>query len=213
MRDQWIEWLQEKQRHFFYGVILVVATFFLAFQLFGKFHKPARNHYFTADQAFEKWMHQGEAFEKLEIALSHHPELETKFGALIADKFIGQNEGDKAQPFAQNVFSRVLKQTPEHTAFAEGSLLIAKGNFRDALSRSISLKDRLGENTLLYGFNLVRIASLYRALELRDQEIASLEDLERFMQRNISIKEILNECFCEGELTLVDYISQRKSIK
>lgn len=213
MRDQWIEWLQEKQRHFFYGVIVVVATFFLAFQTFGKFHKPMRHHYYTANQAFEKWMVQGEAFEKLEAALRHHPELETKFGVLIADKFIGQSEGDKAQPFAESVFNRVLKQTPEHTAFAESSLLIAKGNFREALSQSISLKNRLNENTLLYGFNLVRIASLYRALELRDQEIASLDDLERFMQQNQGVKEILNECFCEGDLTLVDYITQRKNLK
>lgn len=211
MQDQWIEWLQEKRRHFFYGVILIIAAFFIAFQFYGKFHRREPKRYFlTASQAFDKWMYQGEAFEKLEKALQSQPELETKFGALIADRFIAQNEGDKAQPFADNVFTRVLKHTPEHTAFAEGSLLIAKGNLREALTQSISLKERLGNHTLLYGFNLIRIASLYRALGARDQELASLEELERYLKEDKKTSTLLSECFREGDVTLQDYIAERK---
>jgi len=170
MKDQWIEWLQDKQRHFFYGVTLVVAAFFIAFQLFGKFHKPSKNPAIATSQAFEKWLVQGEAFDKLEAAIQENPKLETKFGAMIADKLIVQNDGEKAEAFAESVFQRILKQTPEHTAFAHGSLLIAKGELQKALTESVALKERLDHNTLLFGFNLVRIASLCRSLEAPSQE-------------------------------------------
>lgn len=211
MRDQWIEWLQDKQRHFFYGVTIVLASLFVAFQAFGKFHKPATSNYLLVNQAFEKWMYQGEAFEKLEAALHKNPELETKFGALIADKFLAQNDTDKAQSFADNVFKRVLNQTPEHTAFAQGSLLIQNGNLREALTSSLTLKADLDQDSLLYGFNLVRIASLTRALHSEGQEQSALEELETYMETHDKATTVLTECFHEGDLTLTDYITHRKA--
>ena len=211
MKDQWIEWLQERQRNFFYGIVIVIATFFVAFQLFGKFHKPRETQYLVANQAFEKWIAQGEAFDKLESALQTHPELETKFGAMIADKYIAQNEGEKAEPYAENVFKRVFRQTPEHTAFADGSLQIAKGNLREALTQAVVLKEHMGKDSLLYGFNLMRIASLYRALAVQGQELAALEELEHYMKENEKGASILSECFSdEGGTTLFDYIEERK---
>lgn len=211
MKDQWIAWLEGNQRHFFYGVTIVVATFFIAFQIFGKLHKSPSHSYLSANQAFEKWMHQGEAFEKLEKAIQDRPELAAKFGALIADKFISQNEGEKAHLFAQDVFQRVLKQTPEHVAFAECSLLIATGNLREALILAASLKERFEEDSLLHGFNSVRIASLCRALELPVQELEELEELEEFLNvHSDDAAQILVECFSEGNKTLRDYVVERK---
>lgn len=211
MQDQWIEWLQVNRRHFFYGVIAVVAVFFGSFQMYGKFYKPKKHDFFSANQAFEKWAGDAESFEKLEKAIAANPALETKFGAAIADRFIGQGEGEKATPFADSVFNRVLKHTPEHTAFAEGSLMISKGNFREALSQAVSLKERLDTHSLLYGFNLVRIASLYRALEVGDQEIAALDELEFYLNENQENGGVLSDCFREGDVTLSDYILERKS--
>lgn len=211
MKDEWIEWLQDKQRNFFYGVTIVIALFFIAFQLFGKFHKPAPSNYATANLALEKWLFQGNDFENVEKALASNPELESKFGAIIADKLIVQNHGDKAQPFAESVFERVLKQAPEHTAFAEGSLLISQGKISEALSSSLALNDRLDKSSLLYGFNLFRIASLYRALDNQSQEQASLEELDRYMATNPQANAILTECFSVGDITLKDYVSQRKN--
>lgn len=211
MKDQWIGWLQDKQRHFFYAIGLVIATLFIAFQLAGKFHKQGINRYLVADQAFETWMLKGEAFDNLETTLRKHPELESKFGALIADKFFTQNEGERAEEFADKVFARVLKQTPGHVAFAEGSLLIAKNQFRDALVHAVALKESLGENSLLYGFNLVRLASLYRILDAREQEKSTLEDLRSYMERNANAASILTESYKEGNITLADYIIERTS--
>lgn len=212
MKDQWIDWLQEKQRHFFYGITIVVTSLFIAFQVFGKFHKPKNRRYQIAYHAFDKWMLQGEAFEKLQKALKDNPELETKFGAQIADAFILQSEIDKAQPFADSVLNRVRKHTPEHTAFAEGSLLITKGEFQQALVNALSLKANLDQSSLLYGFNLVRIASLCCILENPDQEISILKELETYMETNKKASSILVQCFHENELTLADYIHHRKDV-
>ncbi len=210
MKDQWVEWLEGKQRHFFYGVLLIVALFFIAFQMAGKFHKDAPKQSFSMNQAYEKWLLSGQAFEKIEEGLANHPELETKFGALIADRFIVQNMGDQAEPFAEKVFQRVMGDTPKHTAYAEGSLLIAKGNFLAALSQAVELKSRLGDQTLLGGFNMVRIASLYRALKDVDGEQGALEELDRFLQERSEAAFILSECFQEESTTLSDYISERR---
>lgn len=210
MKDQWLDWLQEKQRHFFYGITIVVASLFIAFQTFGKFYKPKQNRFWVTYNAFEKGMLQGEAFEKLKRALRDNPELETKFGAQIADAFIAQNEGEKAQPFADKVLQRVKQQTPEHAEYAEGSLLISKRDFTNALSKAITLKDKLDHESLLYGFNLIRIASLYRVLETPDKEVAALQELENYMQKNQKASAVLMECFHEGELSLQDYITHRK---
>ena len=210
MQDQWVGWLQANRRHFFYGVLFTIALFFIAFQVYEKFHKPSRGHYLTINRLFEKWLANGEAFDKLELALRTHPDLEAKFGAAIAEKFITQEQGDKAEPFATNVFERIMKHIPEHTAFAEGSLLISKKQYKDALANAISLQARIDENTLLYGFNLIRIASLYRALDLQDQELASLDDLEHYLKTHTDASTILNKCFCEGQINLSDYITQRK---
>ncbi len=211
MRDQWIDWLQEKQRHFFYGVIIVVAALFIAFQLFGKFHKPKDNYYLNANTAFEKWMAQGEALENVLTAIDNHPELETKFGALIAEKYISQNEGEKAEVFAKGVLQRVLKQTPEHAAFSHCSLLITKGNLQQAFEQSLSLQKSLGKTSLLYGFNLVRITSLCRALEYNEQEQMMLSDLNQFLNEHSDAAIILSDCFKEGEIALSDYIAHRKN--
>lgn len=211
MKDQWLDWLQEKQRHFFYGITIVVASLFIAFQTFGKFHKPKQSRFWVTYNSFEKGMLQGEAFEKLKRAIKDNPDLETKFGAQIADAFIAQNEGEKAEPFADKVFKRVKKQSPNHAEFAEGSLLISKGDFQNALSKAVTLNEKLDQGSLLYGFNLVRIASLYRVLETPDKEIAALQELENYMKMNQKASSILLQCFQEGDLTLEDYITYRKS--
>lgn len=209
MKDLWIDWLQEKQRHFFYGVAIIIAIIFVTFQLVQKFQKPTPTNYICANLAFEKWMLHGKDFDQLEKALSTHPDLNTKFGALIADKFIARNQGDKAKPFAEGVFNRVLKQTPEHTAFAEVSLLISEGKLNEALHHSLALNNSLDQSSLLYGFNLFRLASLYRALGDHPQELALLEELEHFMQSNPKGSSILEHCFNDGESSLADYISNR----
>lgn len=213
MKDLWIDWLQAKQRNFFYGVSLVIAASFVTFQLVQKFQKPAPTNHISANLAFEKWMLHNKDFDQLEKALSTHPDLNTKFGALIADRFIARNQGDKAKPFADAVFNRVIKQTPEHTAFAEGSLLISEGKLNEALHRSLALDNSLDQSSLLYGFNLFRLASLYRALGDHPQELASLEELERFMQSNPKSSTILQQCFSDGEYSLTDYISIRTHLK
>jgi len=211
MKDQWIEWLQEKQRNFFYGVALVVVAFFATFQLVQKFDKPKPANYLSANLAFERWILHDKDFESLETALTAHPDLNSKFGALIADKFIARNQGDNAKHFSDAVFERVIKQTPQHTAFAEGSLLISQGKLSEALTQSLTLKEQLDKSSLLYGFTLFRLASLYRALDNHAQEVASLGELEQYMQNNPKGGTILQECFSEGKLTLSSYISQRKS--
>ncbi|MBS0628648.1 MAG: hypothetical protein JSS30_00305 [Verrucomicrobia bacterium] len=211
MKDLWIDWLQEKQRHFFYGVFIVVAVFFISFQIYQKFQKPVATNYHAANLIFEKWVLDNKDFAELEKALASHPDLESKFGALIADKFIVSNRGDQAKPFAEKVFERVLRQTPEHTAFAEGSLLISEGKLSDALTHSLVLSSRLDTSSLLYGFNLLRLASLYRALGDRAEELASLAQLELFLKSNPKAGAILERCFSDGQHSLSDYLIHRSS--
>lgn len=210
MKDQWLDWLQEKQRHFFYGLTVVVASLFVAFQLFGKFHAPKKSKYLLAIRDFEKWLSSGESFDKIETALREHPELETKFGALIANQFIVNHQGDQAEKYAKAVLNRVQKHLPEHASFAEGSLTIAKGQLEEALKSSLSLRQKTDSHSVLYGFNLLRIASLYRELNNHPQEVSTLTELEEFLSHNEKASHALNQSFQQNNITLSDYISHRK---
>lgn len=209
MKDQWIEWLQGRQRHFFYGIAATLALLFLVSQFLGQKKTFSSSAYIRANQAFQSWVETRSGLEALTSLINSHPDLETKFGSLIANRLILEHDADAAQPFADRVIARVFNRIPEHATYAEGSFLIAQGNYRDALSKAVVLKSRIDERSLLYGFNLMRIASLYRELSAYDQEVAALEDLENYLKKDYpSVKEF-SKCFSNGNLGLSEYIRKR----
>lgn len=211
MRDQWIEWFQDKQRRFFYGVVAVIAIIFVAFQVADMVRKKNKRQYAFAMHQFESWLLKGGAFDELETALQRDPALQTKLGAKVADRFISQNRGEKAELFAEDVLKRARVDTPHHAIYAEGSLLISKGDLRGALKKTVSLKETLPSDSLLYGFTLVRLASLYRALDASNQEQGALLELESFLQQGSESAKHLSGCFHYEGATLGDYILHRKA--
>jgi len=212
MKDQWIEWLQAKQRHFFYGVTFVIAAVFIGVQSYGKLHKSNTQKYFSTHQAFQEWMEGGEAFDRLEAALKQQPELASKYAAQVVEKLMADNQPEKTEGLAANIFERALKQAPEYASFSETSLAIAKGKLEDALIQATSLKKNLNETSVLYGFNLIRVASLHRALKQGTSELTALQDLQIYLETHEQEKALMSKCFHEGEMSLEDYLIQRISL-
>ena len=100
--------------HYYISQILVGASCFLAFRGYEQLHPQPIYPRSNLNRAFDRWAMQGGDFEELEQALKERPALETRFGALIADKFIVKGEGALAEQFAQAVFQRVA---PDKTYF------------------------------------------------------------------------------------------------
>jgi len=105
--------------------------------------------------------------------------------------------------------SHLLKPSPEHTSYAEGSLLISQGNLTQALDHSAALGNRLEKDSLLYGFNLFRLASLHRALNHSAEERASLEELQAFIEQNPKAHAVLEQSFSKDQNSLSDYITKQ----
>lgn len=208
MQESLVDWFREKQNYFFYGFL------FLAVVIFGYFKFSPRKentNFLSVEKAYHHWEKTGENLDELETVLNHHPELETKFGALIAERFLLQGDGLAAKPFAEAVFRRISRHIPEHVEFAEGSVLIAQGKISEVLQQSLALKERLSKDLFLYGCTLVRIAGLSQELHNKDQEFAILQELEDFLTSKTTAAIQLMNCFSHEKTTFQDYIAFRKN--
>lgn len=209
MKEALAYWLKEKQNHIFYGCVFIVGALILTFKIY--YPKKQSADFLTVEKAYTHWEQTGENLEELSTALKQHPEMETKFGASIADRFILQGNGDGAKAFAEGVFQRISNYIPKHTAYAQGSVLIAQGNLSQALQQSIDLKEITQKDSLLYGFILLRLASLSRALNENEEELTSLVDLEHYLKSNSTDAQTIEHCFSRETNSLQNYINFRKN--
>lgn len=210
MKEDLAYWLKEKQNHIFYGCVFIVGALILSFKMF--YPKKQSTDFLMVEKAYTQWEQTGENLEELSTALKHHPEMEAKFGAFIADRFILQGNGDAAKAFAEGVFQRISNYIPKHTAYAQGSVLIAQGNLSQALEQTLQLKEDITKDSLLYGFALLRAASLSRALNEKEEELSALVDLEHFIQTKSADAQTLEHCFSNENASLQTYIHFRKTV-
>jgi hypothetical protein len=106
------------------------------------------------------------------------------------------------------------QQLPHHHLFAKTTRLIGEKQFEAALKEAAALKDQIKESPVLYLFNLVRIASLERELNLYEKEMATLKTIKEWLSSSAcppEAKAALADGFWESGLSLMDYINHRLS--
>lgn len=172
------DWIKEHRKALFNAAMVVAALGILAARFFsGGSAIPTQG-----DDAYESWIKDPKADEE-SLKVLTKAKLSSDLYAQVAARLIFQNEGQKAEPFAKNSLNHLRKALPEYAEFAEGGLLIASGKTKDALRHSLKLKEELRkegkDQSLLYGYTLVRLASL--AKELKSGEAESHEELEKFL--------------------------------
>ena len=164
--------------------------------------------------------------------MKKHPELKAEYEAKLAQDFIAVQESKKAREFGNKVIERTNQ--PYYRDYAQTSLLLSEQKFEDALEQALCLKRQMladeafwekGQKTKGYGsglfaFNLMRIATLYQELGMKDRELEAWRDLKAFAGWNAPQKDVrigqegfqsLLHHFTVQDMTLLDYISAREA--
>lgn len=237
--EEWMFLLQKHYKTILSSIMGGVLLLFLVYQLFHRFQGTSRTDYIEANSLFNEWFSAPKAdkdsFQKLEKVISRHPELETKFGALIAERCLQLNDKTSAKKHALAAIKRTGSSS-YYEQFAKTSLQIADGKTKDALSASKGLKLEMEEDTafwekqdslvrhgsLLYAFNLLRIAFLEKEAGTPITEMKAWEDFEKHLgsvNAGFMVKtdhpeayQMLAQSFSDQNISLLDYIQHRKQV-
>ncbi|MDR2539106.1 MAG: hypothetical protein LBC45_00530 [Chlamydiales bacterium] len=206
----------------------------VAMYQFGRFESKSPSVYREANAMYAKWR-DPQTFHKLEKLVSSHPELQTQFGGLIAQRLLGIGETKKATTYMIKALERAQGLvSPYYTRFSETTLLIADDQLVVALEEAKQLKSDLEKDAflwehmdsqkrsggLLYAYNLMRIAALERELGSKEGEKAAWEEIlrnagwskaeEPAKTYDPKAYATLARNFQSGSFSLLDYIKQRK---
>lgn len=233
------EWISEHSKSILLSFITLIVLSFFLFQLTGKFSSGSKSDYLQVQKAFHAWISKDsqdlKLLKNLEKPLKSHPELEAKFGTHIAQRLLSLGEASKAGGYANAALKRSQELTsPYYSRFTRNTLLISQGKYAQALEESKQLKVELEQDhifwenrdkfirsgTILYAYNLLRIASLEGQLGFKENELEAWDELLRnagWKERPSNLKTydpeayaLLAQNFTRGDVSLLDFIEQRK---
>ncbi|MBI3236098.1 MAG: hypothetical protein HYZ48_00035, partial [Chlamydiales bacterium] len=180
-----IDWLANHTKMVMISLISILLLFFTVLQMTRSF--SSGSDFAKAQSAYSSWVAlespDKKIFSQLEKPLSSSAEVQAKFGALVAQKFLTLKDAKNAENFMKQSWKRTQNLlSPYYAAFSKTSLLIARGDLKKALELSKDLKTQMTKDTsfwdhqdkmirsgsLLYAYNLIRIATL-------EKEIGSIE--------------------------------------
>jgi hypothetical protein len=233
------EWITEHSKTILLSCITLIVLAFFLFQLLSKFSIGKKSDYLEVQRAFSAWVSQetqdNKLLKNLEKPLTRHPELQAKFGNQIAQRLLSFGDINKADIYAKAALVRSQDLTSSYySRFSRNTLAISQGKYLEALEEAKSLKNDLEKNdafwenrdrfapsgTILYAYNLVRIASLERQLGSKEGELRAWEELVKnagWKGQPAEMKMVdpeayalLAQNFTQGDISLLDYIEQRK---
>lgn len=235
-----IDWISDHSRTVLISLASLLILLFALYQVTGKFSGHRRSDFIEAQSAYSRWVAakigNDELFKKLERPLKRSPELQTKFGALIAQHFLTINDPKNAEAFAKQSWKRTSNLlSPYYTEFSKTSLLVSQGKLQEALMAARGLKARMAEDTaflesrdkmirsggLLYAYNLIRIAALEKEVGSSAGELAAWDELlanagwssavSSSKMFDPEVYSVIQRTFQDGKISIYDYIIHRKA--
>ncbi|GAB5411526.1 MAG: hypothetical protein ChlgKO_06400 [Chlamydiales bacterium] len=184
-------------------------------------HEGKEADYLAASIVIDEWERsagrEDEKLERLQVLMNKHPELKARYEDRIANKLISLGDYETALPYAQSSLARSSDLAPEWADFGRTTLLIGNKEYSKALEETVRLKgalDMSGENSLLRGFTLLRLASLHHELGNQADELAIWTDFEQAAIGKGSLDketfDTINNHFTDRSVNLLDYIRYRK---
>lgn len=233
------EWISGHSKLILISFLTLIALSFCIYLVQSSLGGGSRLGRLETERAFQSWISSDSSgaaeWKELEKPLHRYPDLEAKFGAQIAQKLLAMGDIKKGEAYAKAVLKRAADlNTPFYSAFSNNTLAIASGKYREALAASEALKIQMLQDdafwegrdkivrsgAALYAYNLLRIAMLYQRLGEKEAELQAWEELvQNAGWRGAPINpktydpeayQALLENFTQGDLSLLDYIEQRK---
>lgn len=235
-----VDWIADHSKTILISLASLLILLFTLYQITGKFSGHGRSDFIEAQSAYSAWVaakiSNDELFQKLERPLKKNPELQAKFGALVAQHFLTINDPKNAEAFAKQSWKRTSNfLSPYYTEFSKTSLLVSQGKLQQALTAAKGLKSRMAEDSgfwasrdkmirsggLLYAYNLIRIAALEKEVGSSAGELAAWDELlanagwtsvtSSSKMFDPEVYSVIQRTFQDGKISLYDYIIQRKA--
>ncbi|MBF8262988.1 MAG: hypothetical protein HW387_653 [Parachlamydiales bacterium] len=192
------------------GTVVLVALAWGVVKIARAPHLDAARH---AQEAYAAWKAKPED-ESLYQALDQAwtSDLKNAMRADVAQTLMMAGRVDEAEKMAQESLIRLHSISPVHAEFAEISLIIAKKHYQEAVERSVSLKEKLPEHSVLYCQNLCRIAFLQQMLKNPAGEFVAWRELEQFAndENNKTLAEHALKGLADQTVSFTSYIEERK---
>lgn len=190
------DWIKQHRNTLLNSAIVLVTLVILAGRFFLKSDPfPSQQ----AENLYENWIQDPQVDEETLQAL-RAAELTFSQSARVAQQLIARGEGKKAETFAKTSLNRLRSVLPEYAEFAENGLRIASDKFEEAFTHALYLKNQLQADgkseTLLYGFNLLRLMSLSRELEREDAQMN--QEFEKFLANGSESARLLEQAIPEA---------------
>lgn len=222
---------------FFIPILLVV--FFLVLRL-TLLKGNAQQEVIAVKTSYYKWDKADSPdlaqLQEIKSFLKKRPELSPLYEGSIVQKLMANTQVSQSKPYMENILKRIGKYSTFYNKFSDISVLAAEKNYEKALRKSMSLKEEMISDktfwerqkdhqygSMLFAFNLLRIAMLNLALQDKDNELLSWKEFKKYAKWDQSGNEELTldldskefdkllGHFTDQKVSLKDYIKHRES--
>lgn len=197
---------QENRNLFFSVAFTLLLLGLIAFRFWDSDNlKNAR----AVEIVFAKFEQSGDLklLSEIHKSLKDFPALHSSYSEKISQKLLTEGKEPPS-------YFTPRSMSPYFSQFDKSSLLIVQNDFKEALKESLTLKERiikegsLDAETKLFACNLLRIAVLQKALNMKEEK-GSLKELSTFLNGNPTVLAELNSVFNVNQLKIKDYIDYR----
>lgn len=172
-----------------------------------------------------------EVLSKLEQVSKKDHTQQSHLDPVLAQTFVNQYEGKKAETYAQRSMKRTqLQDDVYYKTFNEITLLISKSNWNQALKDSLAFEKLLLQDMektsdprqrsqieVFLGYNTLQMSLLYEELQQYQRAYDENERLIHFMEKapedqfSNRGKEYFNQAFAFGSVDLMQFLKERRS--
>lgn len=210
-----IEWFSKNKQMILGGLGSLLAVLLILYYVLSSRATQAENDFSAAEVAFQHVQENQDINENLALLytlLDRRPELHAKYDAALAQILLIKQEPIVAAPYAERVFKRVEGDGLDfYESYGRNSIVIESGDYKTGYDNAKALKTQMDESAtknfgnLLYGYNLIRLATLEQLLGYKQEELKTWDQL-----LNFSAFSEVNQLFMDGRISLQDYIAARK---
>jgi hypothetical protein len=242
--ESWVmEWMTKHGRKLAYALIGLFVLLFFVYRMSASHHAKSEADYLSAFRDFAALERESAAnnqpaaedtLERMQLILQRHPELHAQYDGSLAQILINEGKIAEAMPFADATFLRMRKEgLPYYVDYAKTTLLISEQKYQEALTLAMQLKQSMLRDaaskeqhpeqrtfgSLLFAFNLLRIATLQQQLGNSEGELAAWEEWKQFAEGGATSPSslidskafnIVSNHLAKGKVSLLNYIDHRQ---